>query len=60
MIAANKTDDEKEDAVGIVCPDCGCRHLSVYYTRPLADGRIRRVRICRNCQRRIPTTEKVT
>lgn len=42
---------------GVRCPDCGCGHLPVWQTRPLPGGRVRRVRICRNCGRRVSTTE---
>ena len=50
--------DEPNEKKGLACPNCGCRHLEVYYTR---DGLqiIKRVRICRHCGRRIPTQEKI-
>lgn len=43
---------------GIECPDCGCRHLFVLYTRQRTN-KILRVRRCRNCQRRILTYEHI-
>lgn len=49
-----------QDDSGIRCPGCGCRDLRVYYTRPLSGGRIRRVRICRYCAKRVMTTEKLS
>lgn len=54
------TDEQHEPERGLRCPDCGCGDLRVYYTRPLPDGRIRRVRLCRNCARKVMTTEKIT
>ena len=43
---------------GIECPSCGCRHLYVLYTRHRAHTIIR-ARICRYCQRRVVTHERV-
>jgi hypothetical protein len=42
---------------GLACRKCGCRHFKVVYTRP-APGAIRRLRECRNCGRRVVTTER--
>lgn len=41
---------------GIECPDCGCRHLFVRATYNRKET-IVRVRICRNCGRRLRTAE---
>ena len=41
---------------GLECPDCGCAHLPVHYTRK-RNGHILRVRLCRHCGRRIVTRE---
>lgn len=44
----------------IVCPDCGCHHVPVLYTRPgWGDHPMatRRRRECRNCGRQFTTTE---
>lgn len=46
-------------ALGMACPKCGCRHLEVYYTRPMRNGRLR-VRRCRNCRAEIRTREVIT
>lgn len=46
-----------EPPKGIRCPDCGCPHVPVLYTRPANKG-VRRVRGCRNCGRRISTYER--
>ena len=46
------------DDHGIRCPDCGCRHFEVIETRPAWNQRIRRRRQCRNCGRRITTSER--
>lgn len=60
-----RSDDQSDDErpVGIRCPDCGCRHCPVYYTRHRGDARggktIRR-RTCRACGRRFLTFERVT
>lgn len=50
-------DQDQVDGVGLECPDCGCRHLPVYYTRRRR-RHILRVRYCRNCGRRIVTRER--
>lgn len=44
---------------GLVCPNCGCRHFYVVYTRPRAEKIVRR-KECRHCERRVTTNEKVT
>ena len=48
----------ENNARGIECPSCGCRHLYVLYTRHRATA-IVRVRLCRNCQRRVVTHERL-
>ena len=45
---------------GLECRKCGCRHFFVLQTRQLSGGRIWRRRECRNCGRRLSTTEKET
>jgi len=57
--ANSQPNASQPDAPGIACPTCGCRHLSVYRTRPLPGERIRRERKCRNCGRLVLTTERV-
>ena len=47
-----------EERRGIECPKCGCRHLHVVYTTR-GPARVTRRRECRNCGRRITTTERV-
>ena len=48
-------------AKGIECPDCGCCDLRVVMTRTRqVVGRIRRVRECRHCGKRITTYERVS
>jgi len=42
---------------GIACPVCGCRHLFVVYTRQRPGGVINRRRECRNCGKRLTTSE---
>jgi transcriptional regulator NrdR family protein len=44
---------------GLACPKCGCRHFEVLYTRATVGGTIRRRRSCRNCGRRVTTTERL-
>jgi len=46
------------EPLGIRCPRCGCRHLPVYYVRPRGRGKLR-VRVCRNCGRKVVTRETV-
>lgn len=43
--------------LGIPCPDCGCKDWRVYYTRP-AEGKVKRMKICRNCGRKLMTIER--
>lgn len=54
-----KTPGEEPER-GLSCPDCGCAHVPVKYTRDLPGGRRVRVRECRNCGRRIRTTERLS
>lgn len=42
---------------GLACRACGCRHFTVYYTRPGPAGAIIRVRHCRHCGKPITTRE---
>lgn len=51
----NKARQSQEE--GIRCPECGCQHLYVLYTRRTFGG-IMRARECRNCGRRTRTFEK--
>ena len=51
-------DRADEPATGIECPRCGCQHLPVAYVRHVV-GRTKRVRQCRNCDRRVVTYESV-
>lgn len=48
-----------EPGKGLVCPECGCRHFLVVYTRPGPEDRIIRRRACRHCGKRLTTVEKV-
>lgn len=50
---------EQEPPSGVQCPNCGCSHAPVYYTRQRLNKTVR-VRQCRNCNRRFSTTERVT
>lgn len=43
---------------GFSCRKCGCRDLRVYRTERLREGRVRRIRYCRNCGTRKTTVEK--
>ena len=42
---------------GLECPNCGCAHFRVLYTRRALGGRLLRRRECRFCGRRITTYE---
>ena len=42
---------------GLECPQCGCGHFRVLYTRRAMGGRLLRRRECRYCGRRITTYE---
>lgn len=43
---------------GLECPGCGCKHFEVLNTKHLP-SRIYRYRRCRNCGRRVTTSEKI-
>ncbi len=43
--------------VGLLCRKCGCRDFRTVYTRRIPNG-IRRSRQCRQCGKRIITTER--
>ena len=43
---------------GVKCPECNCADMRVYRTIRHQD-RIVRVRVCRHCDRRVTTYEKV-
>ena len=49
--------EAREDR-GLVCPQCGCRHFRVIYTRPARGGKLVRRRECRHCGRRMTTWER--
>jgi transcriptional regulator NrdR family protein len=44
---------------GLECPNCGCAHFRVLYTRRAVGGRLLRRRECRYCGRRVTTYEVV-
>lgn len=50
--------ERAHESKGLTCPQCGCRHFYVLYTRP-RDGKIVRRKECRHCGRRVTTTERV-
>lgn len=57
-----RDNDADDTPVGIRCPDCGCRHCPVDYTRPRRDhrgGKTIRRRTCRHCGRPFVTVERV-
>jgi len=49
---------EPAEPRGLRCPQCGCGHLPVLYTRQQRDH-VLRVRCCRDCGRRVVTRERV-
>lgn len=51
-------DDQEQEQRGVRCPDCGCGHAPVYYTRQATGGVTRRSRECRHCGRRFITSEQ--
>lgn len=53
---AAKQKRKEVEVKGIRCPNCHCRDWRVGYTRP-SENRIRRVRICRNCGKKLITFE---
>lgn len=55
----DRTDSDVSDRpAGLECPQCGCRHFHVVYTRAFRPGQIIRRRECRHCGRRMTTTEE--
>ena len=54
------TTPKPPESKGLVCSQCGCRHFEVVYTRAMRGEKIVRRRACRNCGRRLTTTERVT
>jgi transcriptional regulator NrdR family protein len=46
------------DRRGLQCPNCGCGHFKVIYTRGAWGNRVLRRRECRHCGRRISTYEQ--
>jgi len=46
-----------QDAYGLKCPRCECRHLDVLETRRHWNNSIKRYRRCRNCGKRFTTIE---
>jgi transcriptional regulator NrdR family protein len=50
--------ERASESKGLTCPQCGCRHFSVVYTRPRAEKIVRRKQ-CRNCGRHVLTYERV-
>ncbi len=49
---------ENAQAVGLRCPRCGCRHLTVETVRQQFDE-AKRYRVCRNCGARVKTYERI-
>lgn len=58
MAEDNRDTSEADKPPGICCPRCGCRDLRVQNTRQ-SNGFIKRWRVCRHCDRRIVTQEKI-
>jgi len=56
-LAAGGAGTNGAEVPGVRCPACGCADLRVWSTRRRTD-RVIRVRICRNCKRRVPTVER--
>lgn len=51
-------DGEGENADGIPCAECGCKHSYVVRTEKIG-ATVRRTRRCRNCGRTYYTTESI-
>ncbi len=47
----------EQKRLGIRCPRCECCHFYTTHTEPLADGRIRRRKVCRHCGHKMVTYE---
>jgi len=59
MIEPTKKNAAEDVPKGLVCRTCGCGHFRVLYTRRALGGRVLRRRICRYCERRVTTYERV-
>ena len=57
MMGTPDNDRQPAPKRGLVCPDCGCAHFRVLYTRRAWGGRLLRRRECRHCGRRVTTYE---
>lgn len=55
FMEAKAARDERK-RTGLCCRSCGCDEMPVYYSRRMF-GKIRRVRKCRNCGRKVTTWE---
>lgn len=51
--------DRNHERGGFKCPFCSCDASSVFDTNTGMPGVIRRVRICRQCGRKVPTKEVI-
>jgi transcriptional regulator NrdR family protein len=47
----------ESETKGLFCRNCHCRDLRVVRTRPAMNGKIMRIRECRNCERRLISYE---
>ncbi|MFN7590384.1 MAG: hypothetical protein ACK501_05955 [Planctomycetota bacterium] len=58
MAETKKKPEQQTDDRGIECRACGCGHFYVLETRSTWGRRIRRMRECRTCGKRVTTYEK--
>jgi transcriptional regulator NrdR family protein len=55
--AHNRQPDEEPR--GIICIKCGCAHFYTLDTTRVRNGKIRRLKQCRHCGKRIHTYEEI-
>ena len=51
--------ESEADNKGLQCPKCGCGHFYTDKTIDITGHRRRRYKVCRNCGRRVRTTEVI-
>lgn len=56
----SKRETEREEAVGLECPRCGCREFRTTKTMRLRDGTVRRYKQCEYCGRPAVSYEALT
>lgn len=59
LMTAERDTSKDKPPVGILCPQCGCRHMLAIQSNPKPKQTKLRYRECRQCGKRILTKETV-